>query len=162
MFFATSDSDILFEQYQKQIQKEVSKTLDLKDLHYFNVDFEFGDLKQVISNTEVVAFVLVSEVASCHLGGCAAISDNINGESEYFDMLVIMDTNRSILKIKILDYFSDYGYEITSKKYLKKFEGKKVCDFSTKIDGIDGISGATISSYALENCLDLLCQHFGN
>jgi len=82
--------------------------------------------------------------------------DQLN--SEYYDLSVFVDANKTIQSIKVLDYFSDYGYEITSKRYLKKYVGKTLCDFSTKSDLVDGISGATMSYNGLVNSLIEFCE----
>ncbi|MBT8233664.1 MAG: FMN-binding protein [Bacteroidia bacterium] len=103
--------------------------------------------------------ILIAEVAACNLGGCSSF-ENVKKDknSEYFDLLLILNKEEEIVTIKILDYFSDYGYEITSKNYLKKYLGKQPCDFKNEIDGIDAISGATISSYALEGMISTMCE----
>lgn len=148
--------------YQKQIDKQIKKVLSLES--GYNVDsIEATDLQVVKSYGKDIAYLLVTEVAACHLGGCVSplqleTMKNSGLGSEYFDALILIDLDHRILKIKILDYFSDYGYEINSKRYLKRFEGKQVCEFSAKTDGIDAISGATISSMALESVIGNLCQ----
>lgn len=155
-FFSTPEN--LLDRYQKSAHKEVKKKLSLKTYDFKQIDFEGGELYAIDQNDVIVGYLLLSEVAACNLGGCPAYkSVEQDVSSEYFDMLTILDTESKIVSIKILDYFSDYGYEITSKKYLKKFKGYKVCTISEEKDEVDAISGATISSYALEAKLGQLC-----
>jgi len=153
----------LYEKYEKTIHKVISKTFDAQDsnISFVEIPYELGCLKKVKKNSEDIGYLFISEVAACNLGGCNSFEKiKESASSEYFDLLLILDNQKNIKQIKILDYFSDYGYEITSKRYLKKFKGKNICTFSNQNDDIDAISGATISSYALEGSLDLLCQQF--
>ncbi len=157
----TQQSDIL-EQYDKQVKKTIKKVY--KQEHHELKKIEQG-FYEIITKESSLGYILLDEVAACHLGGCpssvgldlAKETSSIQG-SEYFDVLVLLDKDKTILKIKILNYFSDYGYEVTSKKYLEKFQGKSICEFSSSTDGVDAISGATISSMALEGFLGLHCN----
>lgn len=63
-----------------------------------------------------------------------------------------------ILNIKVLNYFSDYGYEMTSNRYLKQYRTKKLCQFAENPALVDGISGATISCIALVMSLEEFCD----
>ncbi len=146
--------------YQKQIDKQIKKVLDLDSYSIDTID----DLHIIKTSDDEVAYLLVTEVAACQLGGCVSQLQkeemkNDGLGSEYFDAMILLDMEKKILKVKILDYFSDYGYEINSKRYLKRFEGKQVCEFSQNLDGIDAISGATISSMALEYVIGGLCDN---
>jgi len=149
--------------YEKQIEKTIKKELKLDQ--EFNLRLESDStFYSIWEDTVLKGYIKVTEVAACHLGGCVSAFDikareNEGLGSEYFDALFLLDVEMTIVKIKILDYFSDYGYEVNSRRYLKKFEGKNVCDFAAGKDGIDGISGATISSMALEGVLALMCEN---
>lgn len=75
-----------------------------------------------------------------------------------FDYLVLFDSELVITKSKVLVYREEYGGEISSKRWLKQFDGK-----STKSDelryneDIIPISGATISVRAMTQSMnDLL------
>ena len=61
-----------------------------------------------------------------------------------------------ILKVKVLDYQSEYGYEICAKNWLKQFIGKKGCEVNYGND-IDAISGATVSGNAIVTDVQMLC-----
>jgi len=160
-FFQSAPIDGLTQRYQKEITRSIKKSFEMDSPYLSKINYSNGELHAIKDESGTNGFVLVSEVAACNLGGCSAF-DKIKsqGAREYFDLLLITDTEGQIKVIKILDYFSDYGYEITSKKYLKKFVGKNTCDFALKTDDVDAISGATISSYALEGVLELFCSNF--
>lgn len=149
---------VLLSKYNKSANKAIKKSLSLKAFDLVEIDFEGGELYKIESTDQMSGYLLISEVAACNLGGCPTYkSVEQDVSSEYFDMMAILDPDSKIVSIKILDYFSDYGYEITSKKYLRKFKGYKVCTISEEKDEVDTISGATISSYALEGMLGQLC-----
>lgn len=97
-----------------------------------------------------VRYAYVGRVNSCRTGGCAA-PGNITGEIgyEYFDYFILFDARGSILQTKVFNYQATHGQEITARGWLKQFDG-----YSGKTDlrvghGIDAISGATISVYAI-------------
>ena len=154
--FCSSPS--LLDKYEKPATKEIKKKLSLKAYEFERLSFEEGELYAIKVDDKSVAYILLSEVAACNLGGCPSYKAvEQDASSEYFDLMTIIDNHSKIISIKILDYFSDYGYEITSKKYLRKFNGYKVCTISNGNDDVDAISGATISSFALEAKLGQLC-----
>ena len=149
----------LLDRYEKQSHNSINKHLSIDSYQLERQDFSSGELYQIQFDNQTKAYLLLAEVAACNLGGCHRFEKSSkNGSFEYFDLMVITDESKNILSVEILDYFSEYGYQITSKKYLKKFINKNVCAFSHELDGIDAISGATISSYALEDMLGLLCS----
>ncbi|MGZ2370649.1 hypothetical protein ACXR6G_12780 [Ancylomarina sp. YFZ004] len=69
-----------------------------------------------------------------------------NGKNDYFDYMVIFDTDLLIKKVVVLVYRSIYGCEIMYSSCLKQFIGKSKGE-SFKIDkDIDSISGAIFSA----------------
>ena len=62
-----------------------------------------------------------------------------------FDYYILFDEKADILKIEILTYRENYGAEICSKKWLKKFVNLSTNNYTEYNQKIDGISGATIS-----------------
>jgi len=161
LFCFQNTDPLLSIRYQKKIDKCIAKSLEISKFDLNRIKYDNGELYKIESGNKVKGILLISEVASCNLGGCPAYDKIKNAKaSEYFDLMVIMDPSKQIKEVRILDYFSDYGYEVTSRSYLKKFRGKEICLFSSQNDGIDVVSGATVSSYALEGALSVLCDHF--
>lgn len=153
----------LLTNYKSKIHKQVKALVEDKKgkTTLSNLNLDFNNLEGYsisVQGSNLKGFVFIKEVKACSLNGCTAKSiktDNVG--SEYYDISVVTDKHKVIQSIKVLDYFSDYGYQITSKKYLRKFEGKQLCDFSTDQDLVDGISGATISYSALITSLEEFC-----
>jgi Na+-translocating ferredoxin:NAD+ oxidoreductase RnfG subunit len=106
-----------------------------------------------VSNAAASAckYVYVGRVNSCRSGGCS-ISDRrlYDGEQqEFFDYIILFDKNKKIQEVKVFNYQSSHGQEITSKGWLKQFAGH---DGSRKLEvnkNIDAISGATVSVDAI-------------
>jgi len=111
-----------------------------------------GKFFRVLNDSEVseVKYVFVGRVNSCRAGGCS-ISGNtpVNMESEYFDYCIFFDSAKTVKQIEVYNYEASHGYEITAKGWLKQFAGFSGKDSLEVNKNIDGISGATISVYAI-------------
>ena len=68
-----------------------------------------------------------------------------------FDYMVLLDKNNTIKLVKVLVYREDYGGEIASKRWLKRWVG-----INQRVTHIDGISGATISVNSLKHSINKL------
>lgn len=152
----------LIKVYQKDIRKTLNKfsIIDKKE----EVDFkklQYSDAQpfySFVNNEEQLFYLFLNEVRSCNLNGCTgSLSNNTQElEGEYFDLAILLDQSGDIKFVKMLDYFSDYGYEIGSKRYLSEYIGKNVC--SENIESVDGISGATVSYNALQQSIFDACS----
>lgn len=152
--------------YKSSIHKLIKKRLDIKS---FDIEY----LKSLDKNNSFLEKYLIKDlksdkrfylycgpVVTCDLGGCTAskfVKSNTNSK-EYFDILIIHDEAKVIKQIKVLNYLSDFGYEVTSKAYLKKFNNHNVCNFSFENSAVDAISGATISSDAIISSIESICD----
>jgi Na+-translocating ferredoxin:NAD+ oxidoreductase RnfG subunit len=83
------------------------------------------------------------------------------GKADYFDFIVIFDTNLIVSKVKILVYREDHGGEIGSRRWLKQFIGKDKNSSLKYQKDIAAISGATISAKAMTNEVNKLLQTIG-
>ena len=159
------DTTTYFETYESMIQKTFKKKLKCKKFEYQYLKV-IDDPSTILESYKILGedgasyLLYCGSIMTCDLGGCTASKFIERGDEskEYFDVLVITDENQNILHIKVLNYFSDYGYEITSKSYLKKYKSRNVCDFNTDIKGVDSMSGATISCNALNTAIEQICS----
>ena len=71
----------------------------------------------------------------------------------HFDYYIVFDEKVNILKIEILKYREDYGTEICSRRWLKKFINISTNDYTEYNKKIDGISGATISVNSIKTAI---------
>ena len=70
-----------------------------------------------------------------------------------FDYYIVFDEKVNILKIEILKYRENYGAEICSRRWLKKFINISTNDYVEYNKKIDGISGATISVNSIKTAV---------
>ncbi len=111
-----------------------------------------GKFFRVINNSEVseIKYVFVGRVNSCRAGGCSISGKTpVNLESEYFDYCIFFDSSKTVKQVEVFNYQASHGYEITAKGWLKQFTGFSGKDSLEVNKDIDGISGATISVYAI-------------
>lgn len=160
LFFVFQSEQSLLELYERKITRELSAERINEHLiltEEVNRAFAYWEEYKVLNqpNKEVI----VASIFTCNLGGCTAEQayQKSKTSQEYFDILIEF-TDDKITKLKVLQYFSDYGYEVCSKNYLKNYYGKTSCEFSNFNSAVDGISGATISVDALQTFLGELCD----
>lgn len=80
------------------------------------------------------------------------------GKADYFDFIVIFDTNLMVSKVSVLVYREDHGGEIGSKRWLKQFTGSAIDKTLIYQKDIVGISGATISVKSMTNEVNKLLK----
>jgi hypothetical protein len=92
-------------------------------------------------------YAYIGRVNTCRAGGCSAnnTQENSDQESEFFFYYILFDSTAKIVKVKIFDYQSSHGHGITSKGWLRQFEGFDGREELVIDKHIDAISGATIS-----------------
>ena len=137
---------------QAIIQTPINTSLDIE----FDLFFADNELHRLDEAESTVGFLLLRRGFGCKIGGCGGAGDQGEGQIcsadgnayEYFDYIILFDNDLSILKIAVVDYPGDYGYEITSKGWLKQFNGYKGAKMRYGKE-VDAISGATISANSL-------------
>ncbi len=80
------------------------------------------------------------------------------GKADYFDFIVVFDTNLIVSKVKILVYREDHGGEVGSKRWLKQFIGTTKKQQLKYQKDIAAISGATISAKSMTNEVNKLLK----
>ncbi|WP_299525779.1 FMN-binding protein [uncultured Lutibacter sp.] len=129
------------EDYSKQVisvSKNLNETLPLKitETNFFKIE----------SNNNLLGYYYVGQGY---------------GKADYFDFIVIFDTNLIVSKVKVLIYREDHGGEIGSKRWLKQFTGKTIDNELKYQKDIAAISGATISAKAMTNEVNKLLKTIG-
>lgn len=140
--------------YLKKIDKEILITFDIPSYDMERVEISEEVLDKMSVNFDPEGFYKITQeeadLGYFYFGKAPSKADE-------FDFIVIFDKDMIIKKIKILAYREDYGGEISSKRWLRQFDG-----ISTKTrlkygSDIMGISGATISAQSMTNAVnDLL------
>lgn len=80
------------------------------------------------------------------------------GKADYFDFIVIFDTDLIVAKVSVLVYREDHGGEVGSKRWLKQFTGSTTNKTLIYQEDIVGISGATISVKSMTNEVNKLLK----
>lgn len=96
-----------------------------------------------------ITYIYVGRVNSCRAGGCSLNNEPVNTTFEYFDYYILYNDEGRVTRVKVFNYMATKGQEITARGWLKQFSGY---DGKTNLrvgKEIDGISGATISVYAI-------------
>jgi len=117
-----------------------------------------GKFFSLLNNSEVdgIQYVFIGRVNSCRAGGCSISgSTPSNQESEYFEYLILYDSDKTVKMVEVYNYAATHGYEITAKGWLKQFAGFSGNDTLEVNKNIDAISGATISVFAITNDVQL-------
>jgi len=140
--------------FQKKVDEEIKDTFEVEDFGFSSkvIDGEvaktlpssFGDdnLFEIKNSEQLIGYAYISKAPS---------------KTAQFDYLILLDTDLTILKAKVLVYREDYGGEIGSKRWLKQFIGKTQNDELKYQENVVAISGATISVRSMTNAVnDLL------
>lgn len=117
-----------------------------------------GKFFSLLNKPEVngIQYIFIGRVNSCRAGGCSISGSNpSNQESEYFEYLILYDSDKTVKMVEVYNYAATHGYEITAKGWLKQFAGFSGNDTLEVNKNIDAISGATISVFAITNDVQL-------
>lgn len=163
LFFSFS-SDHYIHKYEKKISKEIKKLLgddinikelSLPDSLLFGSDNTFYMLKQ---NNLTIAYMNINKVNACRVGGCNRPNPFSVARYDHFYYMTVFNINHTIMKVVVLDYQSDHGYEICSKNWLKQFIGNKGKSFEYD-KNVDAISGATVSVNGIIDDMNALIKY---
>ena len=120
----------------KKVKKELEK--------YFNSNnIELLEIKK-ISNDKDIFYKVKNQEREV---GTVVLS-SAKGRFDKFDFMVVYNADLQIELIKILVYRSQYGSEITGKRWLSQFYGIKEDSLKYGSD-VQAISGATFSAMAM-------------
>ena len=155
-FFCLTSFSNIPKNYQKKIDKEIVSIFEIDGYQQEAVVIDPVILEQMSDdfNPEGLFRIIIGEdhLGYFYLGTAPSKADD-------FDYMVVFDKDMVIKKIKILAYREDWGGEITSKRWLKQFNGSDL-ETSLKYGGdIMGISGATISARSMTIAVNNLLQN---
>ncbi len=118
----------------------------------------------VIADTKSLShfkYMYIGRVNSCRAGGCSISMDPIeNFETEYFDYFILYNKDLEIQLVRIFNYAATHGHEVSTKGWLKQFNGYNGTDTLVVGKNVDAISGATISVYGITEDVQLRTQAF--
>jgi len=140
---------------QKKVDSEIKKTYSVDEFSFNAMTFSLEVNKSIPSEFGTDNFF---EIKSDSINLGYAYVSKAPSKTDQFDYLVLLDSDLTIIKAKILIYREDYGGEIGSKRWLKQFIGKTKTDEFRYGDNIDAISGATISVRSMTKAMDDLMK----
>ena len=151
------ESPAMFKLHQKKIFKSISRIWQNDNISIDPVISEEINYSLIVNNLngdffnvyddEIRGYLYLGKANACHEGGCDRFEQNQDGRFEQFEYMVLFNTNKEILYVRILKYEAEYGFEICSKKWLAQFINKKSSlEYGTDIQGI---SGATVSAKSI-------------
>ncbi len=155
----------------KKMDKQISSVFKINTLVKQEINIQTEEntpnnrtLYRLLFNDTIVGYALLNRSYGCRVGGCAVYSSTTDKEGNYdpFYYSILTDQHLQIKNVQVLEYFSEYGYEITNKNWLAQFVGTTGRGLVYGKD-VDAISGATISVKALLEDIDaasvMLHQH---
>jgi Na+-translocating ferredoxin:NAD+ oxidoreductase RnfG subunit len=140
---------------QKKVDKVIKSTFEVETFSFNAITIspevtkdlpsEFGidNLFKIESSDKFLGYAYVAKAPS---------------KTAQYDYLVLLNTDLSVAKAKVLIYREEYGGEIGSKRWLRQFIGKTKDDEFRYGDNIDAIAGATISVRSMTNAMNDLMQ----
>jgi Na+-translocating ferredoxin:NAD+ oxidoreductase RnfG subunit len=153
-----------------KLVKKVFKKEDSLSLKPFNLPVEFRDqshieLFTITKDSTKRGFVAVTLANGCEEGGCSAADlgeDNeFTDKYEQYYFATVFDVKGKILRVKVIEYDSDYGYEIMSRGWLKQFTSSKNDEFIYG-KNIDAIAGATVTGESIVSEVNILRMIMGS
>ena len=104
-----------------------------------------------------VKYVYVGRVNTCRTGGCSITAyEDLEQTKEFFDYYILYSATATIRNVKIFNYQSTHGQEVTAKSWLKQFANYNGKEPLVVGRNVDAISGATISVDATS--FDIECK----
>jgi len=161
--FANPAKNEMQQKFEKKINKMLKKVYGKNTItieEKFLADALDGtpnrSLFSLHQNGNKIGTLVINNARGCKINGCKSTG---GGDAKYEDFWygVIFDNDLKIKLVRVLEYSSDYGYEISSKNWLKQFKGFTGCDLRYGGREVDVISGATVSGKSIVSDLSNLC-----
>ena len=145
--------------FQKKVTKMLKKNFGKQAIQIEKATISIPDkyFYYLKNEKELLGIMVIAKAHACHVGGCDAGLSNSNARYEDFWYAIIFDLEAKIKAIKVLNYESEYGFEICSKNWLKHFRGQTGCELKYGSKPIDAISGATVSGQSIVTDVNHLC-----
>lgn len=141
LFFSFKASYWQFDKKSREIvSSSIAKIFKSQNCGIAEIDDTFYAIKK---DNAIVGYLAVTDAPS---------------KFHTFDYYILFDNKAEILKVEILHYRENWGAEICSPKWLKQFIGIDTENSQAYNNGIDGISGATLSVNSLKYDLLKTCK----
>lgn len=140
----------------KKADKEIAKFFEIE--HFDKEPVSVSKAMNTATISEFGAENLFKIVTNGKLLGYGYIG-NAPSKTATFDYLVLFDADFIITKTKVLVYREEYGGEISSRRWLRQFEGASSASEELRYNQeIIPISGATISVQSMTRAVNNLLK----
>jgi|SRR5210317_1921350 len=129
----------------KLIQKEVQKTFEIENFESVPITVSDDVLLDTPLNVDGNNYFTIKN--SSDIIGYYYLGKGY-GKSDFFDFIIIFNSDLIVSKVKVLVYREDHGGEIGSKRWLKQFVGKASGE-ELNYNDVIAISGATLSARSI-------------
>ena len=143
----------LYERHEKRTQKTLSKLYEGQQLSIVKLSIEPLP-EQTASALEIYTVSNEQDMLQAYM--CL---NEAPSKVDTFTYLVLYDSSMNVIHVAVLEYKENYGGEISSKRFLRQFQGSngnKALEMSVDVDGI---SGATISVQSILLSINELNQN---
>ena len=134
-----------------KIEKSIKQVFDISDCNFSQLIMENNNNKDIYfaisSNEQIVGYLVTGQANSKH---------------RQFDFYILYSKNAIILKVEVLTYREDYGFEMCNIKWLQQFIGLDTENEFEYNSRVDGISGATISVNSIKHKVFTLSNKLKN
>ena len=143
---------------EKKMNAAIETAYNIQDfqLQWIDVDKKLIDENRVEFGAENLFAIFSGEGNLIGYGylGRAPSMKNI------FDYLILFEPDLKIKKAKVLIYREDYGRQIGSQRWLKKFLGRAAGEQLEYGQDVDAITGATISAKSMTRAVNDVLHAF--
>lgn len=123
--------------YEKWITGNIKATLE-------------NQLGIMLAPSKVTIYEVFDEVNS--FIGYSILMDE-HGKYEPITLMISMEPDLSIKEVSVLVYREKIGSSVRKKRFLKQFKGKTIQDPLLLNQDVDGITGATVSSWSVATAI---------
>jgi len=136
----------------KVFKKEESLSIKPLELPIEFITTSHIELFTIEKDSVKRGYLAVTLANGSHEGGCSANTfddeDEFADKYEQYYFAAVFNTKGEIIKVKVIEYDSEYGYEIMSRGWLKQFVKKQKGGFEYD-KNIDAIAEATVSGESM-------------
>lgn len=156
-WYITNGPDYNHRMFSREIQSVfgigIGELEEMIDSVLENGDSGIGKYFRVGNGNKGYSYV--GRVNTCRSGGCSDDNQVIDSFSEFFDYFILFDSDARIISVRIYNYQATHGHGITSKGWLRQFNGYQGEKLLEPGKNVDAISGATISTKAMATDIQL-------
>ena len=134
----------------KKAKLDAIKPAEISVKHEHSPNIIEGKFFSIPSNPALskIKYLYIGRVCTCRSGVCSINKDSRN-MAEYFDYIIFFDASCCILQVKVSNFQTSRGQEISSRGWLSQFKNYNGKSELRAGKNVDAVSGATITVDAI-------------